>query len=200
MASDPEHEDTAVRLPPLAPETLSPELRTVHDEIAALVGRTQGRVVIRNARGELVGPFPAMLHFPQFGVPALLFQRSLSTEAGLPKTVREVAILTVGAAFGARYELYAHEITAAEVGLSRFQIATLAAGDRPSDLSDEEAVAHAVARVLAAGRILPNSTYDRAVEVLGRNGVGELVFLVAGYCLVAILLNAFDVPVPDADA
>lgn len=188
-----------MRLPPLAPETLSPELRQVHDEIAALVSRTQDRIVVLNAQNALIGPFPAMLHFPQFGIPALIFQRSLSAEARLPKTVREVAILTVGAAFGARYELYAHEITAAEIGLSRSQIATLAAGERPAELNDEEGMAHEVARVLAGGRILPSSTYARALEVLGRDGVGELVFLISGYCLIAILLNAFDVPVPDAD-
>ena len=130
-----------MRLPQLAPEALSPELRPVHDEITALLARMQGRIVVRNEQGALIGPFPAMLHFPQFGVPALLFHRSLSAEARLPKTVREVAILTVGAAFGARYELYAHEITAADVGLSQSQIATLAAGGRPSNLSDEEALA-----------------------------------------------------------
>lgn len=188
-----------MRLPPLPPETLSPELRQVHDEVAALVSRTQDRIVVLNAQNALIGPFPAMLHFPQFGVPALIFGRALAAEARLPKTVREVAILTVGAAFGARYELYAHEITAAEIGLSRSQIATLAAGGRPSELSDEEAIAHEVARVLAAGHILPSSTYARALEVLGRDGVGELVFLIGGYCLIAMLLNAFDVPVPDAD-
>jgi 4-carboxymuconolactone decarboxylase len=186
-----------VRLPPLAPEALGPALRPVHDEIAALTARTQGRVVVRDARGALVGPFPATLHFPQFGVPALTFQRALSAEARLPKTAREVAILTEGAAFGARYELYAHEITGAEVGLSRSQIATLAAGERPTDLSAAEAVACDVTRVRASGRVLPTSTYDHAIEVLGREGVGELAFLVGGYCLIAILLNAFDVP--DAD-
>ena len=140
-----------MRLPPLAPDTLTPRTpsRARRDR------RARGAHAAANRRrstreGALVGPFPAMLHFPQFGVPALLFQRALSAEARLPKTVREVAILTVGAAFGARYELYAHEITAAEVGLSPPQIATLAAGDRPSGLSDEEAIAHDVARVLAA--------------------------------------------------
>lgn len=188
-----------MRLPPLRPEELTPDLRAVHDEIAALVARTQDRITVLDAQGALIGPFPAMLHFPKFGIPALIFQRSLSPGTHLAKTVREVAILTVGAAFGARYEVYAHEITAAETGLSQSQIATLAAGGRPSVLSDEEAIAHEVARVLATGRIVPASTYARAVEVLGKDGVGELVFLVGGYCLIAMVLNAFDVPVPEVD-
>jgi len=107
-----------------------------------------------------------------------------------------VAILTVGAFFGARYELYAHELTAADVGLSSDQIAILAAGGRPLDLSDAEAIAHDVARALVEGRILPASTYARALELLKQEGVGELAFLIGGYALTAIMLNAFDVPVP----
>lgn len=186
-----------MRLPPILPETLSAELREVHDGVARLVTENQNRIAILNEQSALIGPFPAMLHFPQFGVPALLLHRSLSAEARLPKTVREVAILTVGAAFGARYQIYAHEITAAEVGLAPSQIATLAAGGCPATLTDEETMGHEVARALAAGRILPASTYDRAVELLGRDGVGELVFLIGGYGLIAMVLNAFDVPVPE---
>jgi AhpD family alkylhydroperoxidase len=188
-----------MRLPALTPDTLSPELRAVHDEVAALIACTQDRISVLDARGALVGPFPAMLHFPKFGIPALVFERSLAQEARLNRTVREVAILTVSAALGARYAIYAHELTAADVGLSSTQIAALAAGRRPAVLSDEEDVAFEVARVLATGRILPASTYARAVEVLGREGVGELVFLIGGYGLIAMLLNAFDVPVPGAD-
>jgi alkylhydroperoxidase family enzyme len=189
-----------MRLPPLLPDTLSPQLREVHDGIASLVAQKQDRIVILNEQGALIGPFPPMLHFPQFGVPALLFQRALAAEARLAKTVREVAILTVGAAYNARYELYAHEITAAQVGLSPAQVATLAAGGRPTDLSDEEAIAHDVAKALVSGHILPTSTYDRAVQLLGRDGVGELAFLIGGYCLIAMILNCFDVPVPGADS
>jgi 4-carboxymuconolactone decarboxylase len=189
-----------MRLPPLTRDHLSPELHEVHDGVASLVSSKQQRIVVLNAAGALIGPFPAMLHFPQFGVPALLFQRALAAEARLPKTVREVAILTVGAVFGARYELYAHEITAAEVGVAPAQIAILAAGGRPPSLSDAEAIAHDVARALATGHTLPASTYARAIEILGRDGVGELVFLISGYCQIAIVLNAFDVPVPEADA
>ncbi len=75
-----------------------------------------------------------MLQYPQFGIPALTFLRSLDTHGTLDKAVREVAILTVGAAFGARFELYAHEIMAAAFGLLPDVIASLAAGGRPNGL------------------------------------------------------------------
>jgi 4-carboxymuconolactone decarboxylase len=186
-----------MRLQPLSPETLNPELRYVHDEITKLVTRSQGQVVMVNSNGALIGPFAPMLHFPQFGIPALNFLRSLDINTRLSKTVREVAILTVGAAFGARFELYAHEIMAKVFGLSPSLISALAAGGHPKDLSEEESVAHDVAYALVTGRIVPASTYEYALRLLGQDGVGELMFLVGGYCLIAMILNGFDMPAPE---
>lgn len=186
-----------MRIKPLPPDTLSPELRYVHDEIANLVGRSQGQVVMMDTQGALLGPFPPMLHFPQFGIPALSFIRTLDTHATLAKTVREVAILTVGGAFGSRFELYAHEIMAKAFGLSPTIIASLAAGGSPNGLNEQEAIAHNIARSLVTGHVVPSSTYNHAVDLLGQNGTGELIFLIASYCLIAMLLNGFDMPAPE---
>ena len=186
-----------MRIKPLLPETLSPELRYVHDEIYSLVTRSQGQVVMVNEHGALTGPFPSMLQFPQFGVPALTFLQSLDQHATLDKRVREVAILTVGGAYGSRFELYAHEIMAAAFGIPPDIIATLASGGRPSGLNEQEAIAHDVASVLIAGHIVPASTYKHAVSLLGKDGVAELFFLIAGYSLIATILNGFDVPAPE---
>lgn len=186
-----------MRIEPLKPDTLNTELRQVHDGIAALVGGSQRQVTMMNADGALLGPFPPMLHYPQFGIPALTFLRSLDNHATLDKAVREVAILTVGGAYGARFELYAHEIMAAAFGLSGSCIATLAAGGRPNGLSEQEYIAHDIANLLVKGRIVPDSTYKHAVHLLGRDGVAELYFLVSGYCLIAVILNGFDMPAPE---
>ena len=189
-----------MRLHPLTPDQLSADLRPVHDEIAGLVGRSQGQVNMLDARGALLGPFPAMLHFPQFGIPALTFLRSLDNYATLPRAVREVAILTVGGAFGARFELYAHEIMAEAFGISPGVVATLATGGRPCDLSAEETIAHDIACALVNGHVVPASAYKQAVNLLGQDGVAELFFLIGGYCLIAVILNGFDMPAPDNQA
>lgn len=187
-----------MRLKPLPPETLSPDLRYVHDEISNLINKSQGQVVMIDSQGALLGPFPPMLHFPQFGVPALTFLKSLDTHATLSKTVREVAILTVGGAFNSRFELYAHEIMAGAFGLSQEIIASLAAGGHPHDLNEHEAIAHDIAYALVHGHIVPSSTYNQAIDLLGQNGTGELMFLISGYCLIAMLLNGFDMPAPES--
>lgn len=188
-----------MRLLPLPPESLSPELLQVHEGITRLVSKSQRHIEILDANGGLIGPFTAFMHFPRFGIPAAIFQRTLSTESRLPPKIREVTILTVGAHFNARYELYAHELTGADVGLSPTQVSTLASGGCPADLNEEEAIAHRVAQCLLQGRILPGSTYDLAQRLLGPDGVGELAYLVGGYCLISVLLNCFDVPVPAGD-
>lgn len=185
-----------MRIKPLPPDTLSPEVRYVHDEIAGLVGRSQSQVNMLDQAGALLGPFPPMLHYPKFGIPALSFLRTLDTQSTLTKTVREVAILTVGSAFGARFELYAHEIMAEAFGLPPTIIATLAAGGHPHGLNEAEDIAHIITSALVSGHIIPDSTYKLAVNLLGQDGVAELFFLIGGYCLIAIILNGFDMPAP----
>lgn len=186
-----------MRVKPLIPDSLSPELRFVHDEIASLVSGSQGQVKMLDEQGALLGPFAPMLHYPQFGIPALSFLRTLDTHATLPKSVREVAILTVGGLFGAKFELYAHEIMAKAFGLAPDVIAILAAAGHPHELTAHEAIAHNIANCLVQGRIVPDSTYDYAVSLFGREGTAELYFLIGGYTLIAIILNGFDMPAPE---
>jgi 4-carboxymuconolactone decarboxylase len=193
----PNQKNKQMRIKPLPPDTLGVEARYVHDEIANLIGRSQSQVTMIDEHGALLGPFPPMLHYPQFGVPALSFIRTLDTHATLEKRVREVAILTIGAAFGARFELYAHEIMAMTFGLPLGAIATLASGGQPHGLNEQETVAHDIANALAKGHIVPEATYQWAVHLLGRDGVAELFFLIGGYTLLAMILNGFDMPAPD---
>lgn len=182
-----------MRVNPITPERMNPEVRYVHDEIIKIITTSQGPVSMINQQGALTGPFPPMLSFPQFGIPALSFVRSLDNYATLPKKVREVAILTIGAAYGARFELFAHEIMAKHFGFSSTAVASLAAGIRPAELNDEEAIAYEIATVLSKGRIVPDAAYNLAKEILGQDGLAELIFLVGAYTLLATILNGFDV-------
>lgn len=182
-----------MRVNPVNPETMNPEVRYVHDEVVKLITHSQGPVTMLNSEGALTGPFPPMLNFPQFGIPALSFVRSLDNHAALPKKVRETAILTIGAAFGARFELHAHEIMAKHLGFSPEAVASLASGFRPVELNPQEAIAYEIASLLAKGRIVPNSSYQLASELLGKEGTAELIFLIGAYSLLAMVLNGFDV-------
>jgi len=57
-------------------------------------------------------------------------------------------------------------------------------------------VAYDVASVLGRGGQLPESTYRDALRLFGEQGTAELTYLIGGYCLVSVLLNAYDISVP----
>ena len=95
------------------------------------------------------------------------------------------------------YEIYAHVLAAELRGLPDAKISTIVAGQRPSDLSEEEGIAYDVASNLVSGGVLPTLTYKRVVGAFGEEGAAELIYLVGLYCAVSVTLNGFDVPVPE---
>jgi len=185
-----------MRAPPFPPAEMPSDLRAMHDEMSGYVAEHLKGFVSKRDDGALVGPFAPMLRFPDFGRAAWTYTKALIDNARLPKPAHEAAILATGAAFDSRYELYAHERVGEAAGLSAEKVATIAAGQRPANLSEEEQAAYDVAVTLAGGRQLPASTYDRAVRAFGEEQTAELIYLVGGYCLVSLLLNAYDVSVP----
>ena len=185
-----------MRAAPFPPTAMPADLRPLHDEMDSYIAEHLKGFVSHRADGALVGPFAPMLRFPAFGRAAWTYTKALIDNAKLPKPAHEVAILATGAVFNSRYELYAHERVAGGVGLSPANIATIAAGQRPTDLTEEEQAAYDVAVTLAGGRQLPQSTYERAVKAFGEERTAELIYLVGGYCLVSLLLNAYDMSVP----
>lgn len=185
-----------MRAVPFPPAEMPPDILPLHDEMDGYIAEHLKGFVSHRADGALVGPFAPMLRFPAFGRAAWTYTKALIDNAKLPKPAHEVAILATGAVFNSRYELYAHERVADGVGLSAEKIATIAAGQRPADLTEEEQAAYDVAVTLAGGRQLPQSTYERAVKAFGEERTAELIYLVGGYCLVSMLLNAYDMSVP----
>ncbi|MEE6175650.1 carboxymuconolactone decarboxylase family protein [Mycobacterium sp. 050134] len=184
------------RLPLLPPEALNADQKYLYDDMAEVIEASFGDLVARRRDGALIGPFNGWLHFPQFGGPAWAFNRSLWEHAVLPPAIHQLVILVTAAKFGARYEIYGHEYFAKRAGLAEHKIATVVAGERPSDLSHDEGVAFDMAAALNRGAPLPETTYQAARQTFGENGLAEIVFLVGCFSMVAVTLNAFDASVP----
>jgi 4-carboxymuconolactone decarboxylase len=150
-----------------------------------------------NEAGALMGPWNPWIHEPIFGKPIWELTKALSVNPSLPRPIRELVILVTGAKFRSAYEIYAHIIGAERCGLQKGKLATIVAGQRPCDLTAEEAIAYDVASALVERGVLPELNYRKAIEAFGKHGAAELIYLVGLYCLVSITLNGFDVPVPD---
>jgi len=187
-----------MRLPLLSPSALTPEQKTLYDDMRSGIETNFKGFTAIGSNGELMGPWNPWLNFPKFGGPVWTLVKALSTSPTLPRNVREVAILVTGARFHSAYEIYAHVLVAELRGLHDDKIATIVAGQRPGDLTREEAVAYDAASALVGGGVLPELTYRQIIDLFGAEGAAELINLVGLYCAVSVTLNGFDVPVPES--
>jgi hypothetical protein len=186
-----------MRLPLIPPDKLTPEQRPLYEDMKKGIETSFKGFKAITDDGTLIGPWNPWLHFPKFGGPVWELVKALASSPKLPRAVREVAILVTGTHFHSGYELYAHILVAELRGLSDEKIATIVAGERPTDLTREEAVAYDMASALVSGRLLPQILYDQGKSLFGEDGLAEFINLVGLYCGVSMTLNGFDVPVPD---
>jgi len=148
----------ALRAMPIPPSELSSEQRVLYNDMTATIQSHLTGFQTAGKDGALVGPWSAWLQEPVIGGAIWNLTKVITTQATLPVTVRQTAILVVGAHFNAAYELYAH-MSMASAGhvMSTTKITAIAAGQRPADLSSEEACAYDVANALTKGGVLPDS-------------------------------------------
>jgi 4-carboxymuconolactone decarboxylase len=171
------------RLPPLLPEELSAEQRRVSEEIGAARG------------GAVAGPFAVWLRTPAIADAANRFGNVLRTSRLDPRLLRLMSLI-VARAWTAQYEWYAQVKHAPRVGLSAAVVEAIR--DRrvpPFERDDERVVYELVTQLLETHDLLP-ATYDRAVAQLGLEATIELVSGIGFYTSIAIVIKAFDAPVP----
>jgi alkylhydroperoxidase family enzyme len=175
-----------MRIPVIAPADLTPDQKPLYEDMRAGIAQNFKGFTAIGDDGALLGPFNPWVHEPKFGKPIWDLVKAISTSPSLPKSIREIAILVTGAKFRSAYELYAHVLVAEQRGLPDDKLATIVAGQRPGDLTREEAIAYDVASAArdrrAAGADLSASgqdlwaTCDRRADLSDRrllSGVGH---------------------------
>lgn len=184
-----------MRLPLIPPAELTSRQRALYDAFDAMVQADEYTgFEVRNADGAFVGPWGVMLHFPELAQALGSFVNLAQQLPGLSERARQVVILTIGARFNVAYEMYAHASLASRAGLRPDQVATLCAGRRPSDLTEEEVLAADVAGALLDGGPLSGPLYTTVVERLGQEALDAIVFITIHYLALGMILNAYDVP------
>jgi 4-carboxymuconolactone decarboxylase len=190
-----------MRLPPIPPEELSAEQKALYEDMKAGVSAKYNAFTTIRSDGAMLGPWNAWLHQPEVGGAFWTVTKAMTAFKILPDSVRQIVILTTGARFKSSYEVYAHAAVArARDEISASRLATLAAGQRPSDLSEPEGAAYDVAAALLSGGPLPEPTYQQALAFFGQTGLNELIYLVGHYCFVSTTLNGFAIDVPEGRA
>jgi 4-carboxymuconolactone decarboxylase len=183
------------RLSLLKPDELNDDQQSLYD---ALTGgeRSKGATLVRED-GSLVGPFIALLYSPLTGNRFQSLGESLRFFNQLPGNQLEIAILVIAAQWRAEFEWWAHARLAKNAGVADDVIEAIRTGAQPQIVDAGESLVYEVAVELLTTHRLSEETYNRALEVLGEAGLVDLQCLMAYYTGVSMLLNTFEIPLPD---
>lgn len=186
------------RLELLSPQSLDRTQKALYDEIDAkrVPWSQKAGFVAKLDGGQLIGPFNVLLYRPEISQGYLTFTDAETANTSLDSRVREVVILSVGAAWNAGYELYAHSAVAGSAGLSDSAVRALVAGESSDDLSATEKLAYRVTRQLTVRHRLDSDLFEEARAAFGQAGLIDITFLIGRYVTICALLNAFEVPAP----
>ena len=169
-------------------DTMSPEQRAVHDKI------------VSGPRGRIQGPLRAALHNPELADKWQALGALLRYGTTLSPRLSELAILVTGRACNSPFEWYAHRAEAEKAGIEQPVIEAILAGTEPPGLSADDAAIYHYAVELNRHNSVSDASYGAALARFGERIVVELTALIGYYTMVAMTLNAHEIPLPEGVA
>ena len=164
------------RLPPIDREELDPVRREAFDAaVASPAGAPTGAAALR-------------LH----GSGA-----SLRFEAPMGRRLTELTVLTTAREYDQPYEWALHELEALAVGLGDGVIDVVRHRKPLTGLPDRQAIIIELGRELFGTRALGSDTYARALALLGKTNLVDVVDVMGRYASTAATLTAFNQRMPE---
>jgi 4-carboxymuconolactone decarboxylase len=176
------------RIPLFPMDDMSAEQRRVLEEI------------VSGPRGRIEGPLRAALHRPELADPWQKLGAVLRYGSSLPPRLSELAILVTARRWNCQFEWWAHEPHALKAGLAPEVIAALREGSEPVFKLQDEAAVHRYAHELLQSGSVGDAAYRAVLDLYGTLGPVDLTALVGYYSMVAMTLNAHELPLPEGVA
>jgi len=174
----------AQRFPKLTPDEMTPAQREVAAEITA------------GPRGEVRGPFIALLHNPQLAGHIQRLGEHLRWKGKLPPKLKELAVLVTARRWSCQHEWVMHSKLALEGGLAHGIVDAIAANRDPENLSEEEKAVYTFCREVHATGRAGDAAFAAIEKRFGLDGALELIALNGYYTLMAMVLNTAGLPLP----
>jgi 4-carboxymuconolactone decarboxylase len=175
------------RVPLLELHEMTPDQRAVHES------------VVSGPRGRMIGPLLAAIHSPELAVLWSQFGEYLRFGTCLPKRASELAILVCGRHWTSQVEWWVHSSAATDAGLPDAVIEAIRTCRSPQFTEAAELEVYEYARALLRTGQVPEELHTAVLTRWGTRGVVELTGVIGYYSLVAMTLNAHEIPVPDTD-
>ena len=84
-----------------------------------------------------------------------------------------------------------------EAGIEGDTVEAIRLGLEPQFKDQRQASVYNLAKELYENRFISDTTYNKAIEILGQAQVIDLVAILGFYTMVALTLNGFHAPLPD---
>ena len=168
--------EAQTRMPPIPEGSLT-------DEQKAAVAEFE------EVRGPLSGPWHVLVRSPGMLNPARSLSDYVRFASSLPPRLSEFVILITAREWTSQYEWNAHHGLAMRGGLNPDVAAALAEGRRPEGMAADEQAVYDFCIELHRNHGVSDATYARALELLGEEGIVDMIGLSGWYTLVSMTLN-----------
>ena len=171
------------RLPEIDEAKLSPAQRHVYDEV-------------KRVRGQVRGPFAVWLRNAELAESTLKLQDMFASRVKLERRLVQLMILVSARLASAQFAWFVHEPHAVKLGIAPDILEAIRERRTPNFVREDERLVYDITLELNNTRTLSELTFKRGMVMFGEQMMVELVAAVGFYVMVAMTLNAFDVPVP----
>ena len=151
--------------------------------------------LVDGPRGGLPGPYKVWVNNPKLVHAADPLGRHFTPgQYSLSEREREIAVVVITTRWNSDYPIAAHEARGKEVGLPAASVEAIICGLPASFEDPREQAVYEVSMALANNRIVPQGLHDRAVKLLGHEGVSDMIVLMGYYTAVSLTMNFYAVP------
>lgn len=165
------------------PDQLTPEQRTGLDVLLA-------------GRGRIPTPYKVWLHSPGLMRAMEQLGTFLNTQSTLTAREIELGICLIARHWKTEYLFRAHGARAIKAGIPPSVIAALRDNKTPDLPDPREQAIYEIATLAEQPGPGPDQAFDKAVAILGRDGLAEVMSLLGYYSAVAIAMKLHRVPLP----
>ena len=169
-------------------DDMTPEQQRVHD------------IIIDGPRGSLRGPFKPWLINPRFAEAAQAVGEYCRFNTSLTRDLAEIAICVTGAHYKSEFEWWAHAGFARNAGVSDEIIEAIRAEETPVLDDPKYKAVYETAFALNKRHRLTDAEFASAKEVLGEEGLVDVIGLCGYYAMVSLTLNSYEMPTPDGSS
>jgi 4-carboxymuconolactone decarboxylase len=172
------------RLPALDPATLTPEQQRVFGDIAAA------------HTGNVRGPWAIALRVPEVADLSHQLYERLARDSKLGQRLYELIVIVVARHWTSQFAWQTHEKNALVAGLAPAAVDAIRERRTPQFEHEDERVVYDTVTELSTSRQLSEASYARAQAFFGDDLLVEVISVAGLYTMIAMLLNAFDAPIP----